>query len=198
MSAAAAQPPLGAQERFKRRTAIVSVVSNCGLILLKVIAGTITGSVAILTDAVHSSIDLVASIVAYVSVRKAGEPADETHRYGHEKIENLAAAIEGILILVGSAAIAFEAIRRLLGHGKVQTIGLGIAVVAFSMVVNLAVSVLHRPRRAAHRLAGARRGRHPPAHRRASPPARCSSRSRWSSSPAPSGSTPWWPCWSPW
>ena len=73
------------------------------------IAGTITGSVAILTEAVHSSIDLVASIVAFFSVRKADEPADESHRYGHEKIENLAAAIEGILILVGSAAIAFEA-----------------------------------------------------------------------------------------
>ena len=63
-------------------------------------------------------------------MRKAGEPADESHRYGHEKIENLAAAIEGILILVGSAVIAFEAIRHLVGHGRVQTVGLGIAVVA--------------------------------------------------------------------
>ena len=72
------------------------------LILLKVVAGIVTGSVAILTEAVHSSIDLVASIVAFVSVRKAGEPADDDHRYGHEKIENLAAAIEGVLILVGS------------------------------------------------------------------------------------------------
>ena len=53
------------------------------------------GSVAILTEAVHSSVDLIASIVAYVSVRKAEEPADESHRYGHEKLENLAAAIEG-------------------------------------------------------------------------------------------------------
>ena len=96
------------------------------------IAGTITGSVAILTEAVHSSIDLVASVVAFFSVRKADEPADESHRYGHEKIENLAAAIEGILILVGSAAIAFEAIRHLVGHGRVHTVGLGIAVVAVS------------------------------------------------------------------
>ena len=89
---------------LKARTAVISVISNSVLILLKVIAGTITGSVAILTEAVHSSIDLVASIVAFFSVRKADEPADESHRYGHEKIENLAAAIEGILILVGSAA----------------------------------------------------------------------------------------------
>jgi cation diffusion facilitator family transporter len=125
---------------IKQRTAALSIVSNSALILLKVVAGTVTGSVAILTEAVHSSIDLVASIVAFVSVRKAGEPADESHRYGHEKIENLAAAIEGILILVGSAAIAFEAIRRLLGHGHIRTVGLGIGVVAFSIVVNIAVS----------------------------------------------------------
>jgi cation diffusion facilitator family transporter len=127
---------------IKQRTAALSIISNSGLILLKVIAGTITGSVAILTEAVHSSIDLVASIVAFFSVRKAGEPADESHRYGHEKIENLSAAIEGILILVGSAAIAFAAIRRLLGHGQVQKLGFGIAVVAVSVAVNLVISTV--------------------------------------------------------
>jgi cation diffusion facilitator family transporter len=124
----------------KRRTAALSVFSNSGLILLKVIAGSVTGSVAILTEAIHSSIDLVASVVAYISVRKSGEPADEEHRYGHEKIENLAAAIEGILILVGSAVITFEAIRRLIEGGEIHTIGLGIAVVGFSIVVNVVVS----------------------------------------------------------
>ncbi len=124
----------------KQRAALLSVVSNSALILLKLFAGIVTGSVAILTEAVHSSVDLIASLVAFVSVRKAGEPADESHRYGHEKIENLSAAIEGILILLGSAVIVFEAIRRLLGHGQVHAIGFGIAVVAISMVVNLIVS----------------------------------------------------------
>jgi len=128
--------------QVKLRTAVLSIASNSTLILIKVIAGTLTGSVAILTEAVHSSIDLVASVVAFFSVRKAGEPADESHRYGHEKVENLAAAIEGILILVGSAVIVFEAIRRLVGHGHVHTVGLGIAVVALSLVVNLAVSTV--------------------------------------------------------
>ncbi len=128
--------------QLKLRTATLSVASNSALILLKVIAGTVTGSVAILTEAIHSSIDLVASIVALVSVRKAGEPADESHRYGHAKLENLAAAIEGILILVGSAVIGFEAIRRLASHGRIHTVGLGIAVVAFSVLVNLVVSTV--------------------------------------------------------
>jgi cation diffusion facilitator family transporter len=131
---------VSAVPQVKKRTAALSVTSNSTLILLKVIAGTITGSVALLTEAIHSSIDLVASIVAFFSVRKAGEPADESHRYGHERFENLAAAIEGVLILVGSAVIAFEAIRRLLGHGQVRTVGLGIGVVAFSILVNVVVS----------------------------------------------------------
>jgi cation diffusion facilitator family transporter len=135
---------------MKARAAALSVASNSTLIVLKVIAGTITGSVAILTEAVHSSIDLVASVVAFFSVRKADEPADESHRYGHEKIENLAAAIEGILILVGSSVIAFEAIRRLIRGGQIQSVPLGIAVIALSVVVDVAVSaVIARRARAA-------------------------------------------------
>jgi cation diffusion facilitator family transporter len=125
---------------MKVRSAALSVVSNSTLILLKVVAGTITGSIAILTEAVHSMIDLVASAVAFVSVRKADEPADESHRYGHEKIENLAAAVEGILILVGSTVIAFEAIRRLIRGGHVTSIPLGLAAVAFSILANIVVS----------------------------------------------------------
>ena len=103
---------------------------------------------AILTEAMHSAIDLVASLVAYVSIRKADEPADESHPYGHEKIENLAAAIEGMLILVGSGVIVFEAIRRLadgrrgrearLRHRRRRPV---------SMVVNLVVSTLPLPAR---------------------------------------------------
>src|SRR5437660_4209157 len=119
--------------------ALLSVASNTTLILLKVVAGSITGSVAILSEAMHSSIDLIASLVAYFSVRKAGEPADEDHRYGHEKVENLSAAIEGMLILVGSGVIVFESIRRLVQGAHVDNLGVGIAVIAFSAVANLAV-----------------------------------------------------------
>lgn len=135
-----ATPAVEPARSSKIRVASLSVASNSGLIVIKVIAGTLTGSVAILTEAVHSSIDLVASIVALASVRKAGEPADEDHRYGHEKVENLAAAIEAILILVGSVVIGFEAIRHLVGHSRVHTVGLGIGVVAFALVVNVIVS----------------------------------------------------------
>jgi cation diffusion facilitator family transporter len=131
--------PTGPPE-IKQRAAALSVASNSTLILIKVIAGIVTGSVAILTEAVHSSVDLIASVVALISVRKAGEPADETHRYGHDKVENLAAAIEGVLILVGSAAMAFAAVRRLLDGGSTRTVGLGIGVIGFAVVTNLIVS----------------------------------------------------------
>jgi cation diffusion facilitator family transporter len=126
----------------KRRAAALSIVSNVALIALKLVAGVVTGSVAIVTEAVHSSVDLIASVIAYVSVRKAGEPADEDHRYGHDKIENLAAAIEGMLILVGSGIIVFESIRRLVSGGSVEHLGFGIAVVGFSAVTNLIVSAV--------------------------------------------------------
>jgi cation diffusion facilitator family transporter len=134
--------PVVPESHVPRRSAAaaVSVVSNSTLILLKFAAGTITGSVAILTEALHSSIDLIASVVAFFSVRKAEEPADEDHRYGHEKIENVAAGIEGMLILVGSGVIAFESIRRLVHGTHVHEVGLGIVVIAFSMVANFGVS----------------------------------------------------------
>jgi cation diffusion facilitator family transporter len=124
----------------KRRAASLSIVSNSTLIVLKLAAGAATGSVAIITEAVHSSIDLLASIIALISVRKADEPADADHRYGHGKAENLAAAIEGMLILVGSGVIVFEAVRRLVSGGTVEHLGIGIGVIAFSGVANLFIS----------------------------------------------------------
>jgi cation diffusion facilitator family transporter len=124
----------------KSGAAGLSIVSNTILIVLKLVAGAITGSVAIITEAIHSAIDLLASIVAFFSVRAADEPADREHPYGHEKLENLAAAIEGMLILVGAGIIIFEATRRLVTGSEIDELGVGLAVIGFSMVANLAVS----------------------------------------------------------
>src|SRR5215212_12053262 len=101
-------------DRRKTRAAALSIVSNTLLIALKVVAGILTGSVAILTEAAHSAIDLLASFIAFFSLRKAAAPADASHPYGHAKLENLAAAIEGMLILVGAGVIVFESIHRLM------------------------------------------------------------------------------------
>src|SRR3954467_4595712 len=124
----------------KQRAARFSIVSNSGLIVLKVVAGVLTGSVAIITEAVHSAIDLVASVIAYFSVRKAEEPADRSHPYGHEKVENLAAALEGLLIVLGAAIIIYEAIGNLSGGAQLEQLGIGIGVIGFSAAVNFAIS----------------------------------------------------------
>lgn len=124
----------------KSRAAALSIASNSLLIALKLAAGAITGSIAIITEAVHSLIDLVASVIAFFSVRKADAPADADHPYGHEKVENLAAAIEGMLILVGAAVIIYEATHQLVKGAEVDRLGIGIAVMAFSVFANLVVS----------------------------------------------------------
>jgi cation diffusion facilitator family transporter len=135
--------------RTKSGAAALSIASNALLIAIKLAAGAITGSIAIVTEAVHSLIDLVASVVAFVSVRKADEPADAEHPYGHEKVESLAATIEGLLILVGAGIIVYEATHRLVVGAEVETLGVGIAVMGFSVVANLVVStVLYRQAKA--------------------------------------------------
>jgi cation diffusion facilitator family transporter len=132
--AAVAEPPR------KTGAAALSVASNLALIVVKLVAGVLTGSVAILTEAVHSGIDLLASVIAYASLRKADQPADAEHPYGHEKLENVAAAAEGVLILAGATVIVYESIRHLVEGSHVHTLGVGIGVVAASAVTNVFVS----------------------------------------------------------
>ena len=110
----------GAMIRTKSGAAALSIASNSVLIAIKLAAGAITGSIAIITEAIHSLIDLIASVIAFVSVRKADEPADADHPYGHEKVESLAAAIEGMLILVGAGIIVYEATHRLVDGAEVD------------------------------------------------------------------------------
>jgi cation diffusion facilitator family transporter len=125
---------------MKTRAAAVSIASNSCLIVLKVAAGLITGSVGILSDAVHSLMDLIASLIAWASVRKADVPADASHRYGHEKLEDLAAGAQALLLLIGAVVIAVEAVRRLINGGRLDSIGIGIAVAGVAAAINFVVS----------------------------------------------------------
>ena len=125
---------------LKTKTARLSVISNSLLIIIKLVAGIITGSVSIISEAIHSSIDLVAAIIAFFAVKISGTPADERHPFGHGKVENVSGVIEAMLIFVASAWIIYEAIGRLL-HPKVAGMPiLGIIVMAVSAVVNTFVS----------------------------------------------------------
>ncbi len=131
---------MAAHGATKTRAAGIAVISNAGLIMLKLAAGVFTGSVGILSDAVHSLMDVVASAISLFSVRKADEPADASHRYGHEKLEDLSAGAQAILLIVGALFVAYEGLRRLVDGGRVTSVGVGIAVVAIAGVVNLVVS----------------------------------------------------------
>jgi cation diffusion facilitator family transporter len=136
--------------RTKSGAAALSIASNALLIAIKLAAGAITGSIAIVTEAIHSLIDLVASVIAFVSVRKADEPADADHPYGHEKVESLAATIEGMLILLGAGIIVYEATHRLVVGATVQSLGVGMAVMGFSVLANLGVSAVLSRQAKAH------------------------------------------------
>jgi len=146
----AAVGPVGPSRITKPRAAAVSIASNFTLISLKLAAAAVTGSVAILSEALHSMIDLIASVVAFVSVRRADEPADVEHPYGHEKLESLAASIEGMLILAGAALIVYESVHRLATGAEVERLGVGIAVIGFSAVANGGVSLFLRRQARSH------------------------------------------------
>ena len=136
--------------RSNRAAALLSVASNTFLLLAKLVVGLVTGSVAVLSDAANSGGDLLASGIAYAGVRAAARPADDTHPYGHEKTENLAALVEGIMVLAAGAIVAVEAGRRLIqGSAALMDLDLAVAVMVVSAVVNLAVS--NRLRRVARR-----------------------------------------------
>ena len=124
----------------KSNAALMSIASNAALVALKAVAGVVTGSVAILSDAIQSSMDLMASVITFVSVRKADAPADAGHRYGHEKVEDLSAGIEALLLLAGAAVIAVQAIRHLIEGGRVDQIGVGLVVIAIAAAANVVVS----------------------------------------------------------
>jgi cation diffusion facilitator family transporter len=125
----------------KNRAATLSVVSNSLLIIMKLVVGIAMQSVSVISEAVHSAIDLVAAIIAWFAVRESGKPADEEHHYGHGKIENVAGTIEAVLIFFAAIYIIWEAVHKLIGGDvKLEQLGMGSAVMAFSAVVNYLVS----------------------------------------------------------
>lgn len=125
---------------LKARAAALSIASNTTLIVFKLVVGLLSGSIAIISEALHSGSDLVAAVIAFWSVRKAGMPADERHPYGHEKVENLSGVVEALLIIIAAGVIVYEAVQRLFDGPELGHVGLGVAVMAVSGVVNLAVS----------------------------------------------------------
>ncbi len=122
--------------------AALSVASNTTLVLLKLVAGIVTGSVSIVSEAIHSGLDLLAAVIALYSVSQSGRPPDERHSYGHGKIENFSALIEALLIFVAAVWIIFEAVRKLIVGVRVEALTLGLIIMAASAVANYLISTV--------------------------------------------------------
>lgn len=124
----------------KVSVARLSVGSNLMLVLAKLAVGVAIGSVSVISEAIHSAMDLAAAVIALFSVRAASRPADQDHQYGHGKIENMSALVEGGLVLVAAVWIAYEAVGKLRHGGQAPSVGLGMLVMAFSAGLNWVVS----------------------------------------------------------
>ena len=131
----------------KARVALLSVASNAFLTVMKLIVGLVSGSVSILSEGIHSGIDLLAACIAFFSVRAAAQPADARHSYGHGKIENLSGTVEALLIFVAVILIVWEAAQKtahiLAGNGGEVgdlALNLGLVVMGCSALINVFVS----------------------------------------------------------
>jgi len=133
-----------AANRLKAQTAHLSVISNTGLVILKFVVGFAIGSVSIISEAIHSSMDLLAAVIAFFSVKKSAEPPDAGHSFGHGKFEDISGLVEALLIFVASIVIIVEAGLKLLsGTGQEFSPTLlyaGIAVMGISVLANWYVS----------------------------------------------------------
>ena len=131
-------------DQLKERTARLSVISNTGLVLMKFLVGFSIGSVSIISEAIHSSMDLIAAVIAFFSVRKSAEPPDAQHEFGHGKFEDISGLIEALLIVVAAILIIREALLKLLGESTglftPELLIFGIAVMGVSALVNWLVS----------------------------------------------------------
>ena len=125
----------------KVSVARLSILSNTLLIIIKLAAGILSGSVSIISEAIHSSMDLVAALIAFFSVSVSDNPPDSRHPYGHGKIENISGVIEALLIFLAALWIIFEAVKKLIeGTFVLDSIAIGSAVMVVSAIVNTFVA----------------------------------------------------------
>lgn len=118
----------------------LSVVSNSFLIMIKVAAGLLMGSVSVISEAMHSGVDLLAAVIANVAIRKSRMPPDDVHKFGHGKFENISGTIEAVLILIVAFFIVYEASKKIMYGAAVEHLWAGLVVMGVSAVVNFFVS----------------------------------------------------------
>lgn len=121
----------------KKSAAFLSILASAALVVTKIAVAIITGSLALLTEAMHSLLDLGATVVTYYAVNWADRPADDSHHYGHGKIESLAALLEVAMLFFVAIFAAWHAIERLAGApSEVRAPPIAIAVIALSIIID--------------------------------------------------------------
>jgi len=122
----------------KQRVALTSILASGGLTIAKGVVGLTTGSLAILSEAAHSLLDLAATVMTYFAVRVSGKPADEEHHYGHGKVESVTALAETALLFLLSGIVIWEAAHRLFGgaHHAVEATIWAFGVIIVSIAVD--------------------------------------------------------------
>jgi cation diffusion facilitator family transporter len=128
------------QQKKKVRIARLSIISNITLMILKLITGLVIGSVSIISEAIHSGVDLLAAIIAYAAVKTSGKPADHDHPFGHGKIENISGSIEALLIFLAAGWIIYEAVKKIIHPTPIEALSWGVGVMLFSSIINWIVS----------------------------------------------------------
>lgn len=127
----------------KKIVAGLSITSNVILSVLKIITGILSGSLSIISEAIHSLSDFFASVLTFFSVMKSSQPADSDHPYGHGKYEDMAGFIEGLLIIFAALFIILEASKKIIfGVNMATENNMGIAVMFIAVVLNIVVSSL--------------------------------------------------------
>ncbi len=145
----------------RRRTMFFSVAVGILLLTTKVVAWRVTDSAAVLSDALESIINVVASLFALFAVWLADKPADENHPYGHGKIEFFSAGFEGALIMLAAIGIVIASVGRIVTPREVEQIGVGMVLVGASGIVNLLMGLhLKRTGRACGSMALEADGQH--------------------------------------
>ena len=132
-----AKPTAQTHAERKEKAALWSIVASAVITIGKGVAGFMTGSLALISDAAHSIVDVAATTLTYLAIRTANKPADDEHHYGHGKVESLAALFETALLFTLSGAVAYEGIRRLLhGETDIQWSWLAVGVLIASIIID--------------------------------------------------------------
>lgn len=125
----------------KKNAAILSILSNSALIIFKLSVGITMNSISVISEGIHSSIDLIASIIAFISIKKSSAKEDAEHPFGHGKYENISGFVEALLILLAAALIIYEATQKLFSNSTIENINLGIYIMLISSLINFFISM---------------------------------------------------------